>query len=200
MPLIVLEGVDGCGKSTQAGLLVDRLRAAGREVQRLREPGGTRLGEAVRSILLDPATEAGAEAELFGYLMARAQLCREVISPALARGAWLVLDRFWHSTIAYQAYGLGMDPGRVRSAIDLAVGQVRPDWALLLRVPAAEAVARRAARSGAADRIEARDAAYHARVAAGYEALATAGDLQPIDAGGAPEVVAARIWGLVRGG
>lgn len=196
MPLIVLEGPDGCGKNTQAGLLVARLQAAGRPVQRLREPGGTRLGEAVRAILLDPATVAGAEAELFGYLMARAQLCREVIAPALAAGTWVVLDRFWHSTIAYQAWGLGLDPARVRAAIDLAVGGVRPDHALLLRIPAAAAVARRAARAGA-DRIEARDDAYRARVAAGYEALAAAGDLRPVDADGSPEQVAERIWALV---
>lgn len=192
MPLIVLEGIDGCGKSTQAGLLEARLRAEGRPVRRLREPGGTRLGEAVRSILLDPATVAGAEAELFGYLMARAQLCREVIAPALAAGEWLVLDRFWHSTIAYQAWGLGMDRQRVRAAIDLAVGPVRPDHALLLRIPAAAAAARRTARA-TADRIESRGADYHARVEAGYEALAAAGDLRPVDADGSPEAVAERI-------
>ena len=197
MPLLVLEGVDGCGKSTQATLLEARLRAEGRDVRRLREPGGTRLGEAVRAILLDPATEAGAEAELFGYLMARAQLCREVIAPALARGTWLVLDRFWHSTLAYQAWGLGLDPQRVRAAIELAVGAVRPDRALLLRVPGAEAAARRAARGEAADRIEARGAGYQARVAAGYEALVASGDLQPVDAGGEPAAVAERIWAMV---
>ncbi|MEK7414061.1 MAG: dTMP kinase, partial [Planctomycetota bacterium] len=96
MPLIVLEGLDGCGKSTQATLLVERLQRTGKTVLRLREPGGTRLGEAIRTILLDPTTEACAEAELFGYLVARAQLCHEIIAPALARGEWVVLDRFWY--------------------------------------------------------------------------------------------------------
>lgn len=193
MPLIVLEGPDGCGKSTQAGLLAARLLAAGRSVLRLREPGGTRLGEAVRGILLDPATQACAEAELFGYQMARAQLCHEVIAPALARGDWVVLDRFWHSTIAYQAYGLGLDPARVRAAIDLAVGSVRPDLALLLRIPDAVASARRGAR-GTADRIESRGDDYRARVVAGYEALAASGDLEPLDADAPVEAVSARIW------
>ncbi|MBN8526969.1 MAG: dTMP kinase [Planctomycetes bacterium] len=192
MPLIVLEGPDGCGKSTQAGLLTAHLQAAGRDVLRLREPGGTKLGEAVRGILLDPATQACAEAELFGYQMARAQLCREVIAPALAAGRWIVLDRFWHSTIAYQAYGLGLDPLRVRAAIDLAVGPVRPDLALLLRIPDAVASARRGAR-GAADRIESRGDDYRARVLAGYEALAASGDLSPIDADGTADEVSARI-------
>jgi len=198
MPLIVLEGIDGCGKSTQAGLLAERLGRAGRTVLRLREPGGTRLGEAVRGILLDRSTVACAEAELFGYLMARAQLCREVIAPALARGDWVVLDRFWHSTIAYQAFGLGLDPARVRAAIDLAVGPVKPDHALWLRVPPAEAAQRRDARADA-DRIEARDRAYHQRVADGYAALAAAGDLVAMDAGGTPEQVAERIRAAVGG-
>ena len=193
MPLIVLEGPDGCGKSTQAGLLSERLQADGRTVLRLREPGGTRLGEAVRAILLDPATVACAEAELFGYQMARAQLCRDVIAPALARGDWVVLDRFWHSTIAYQAFGLGLDPLRVRAVIDLAVGAVRPDAAFLLRLPQAEAHARRVARA-TADRIESRGDDYRERVRAGYDALAASGDLVPLDASGSLAEVAERVW------
>ena len=193
MPLIVLEGPDGCGKSTQAGLLEARLRAAGRRVMRLREPGGTRLGEAVRAILLDPATTACAEAELFGYQLARAQLCREVISPALADGTCVVLDRFWHSTVAYQAWGLGLDLAQVRAAIALAVGPVRPDAALYLRVPEDQAHARRVARA-TADRIESRDDAYRARVRAGYEDIAARGELTAVDANGTVEAVAERVW------
>ena len=196
MPLIVLEGLDGCGKSTQTTLLVERLQRAGKTVLRLREPGGTRLGEAIRTILLDPVTVACAEAELFGYLVARAQLCHEIIAPALARGEWIVLDRFWYSTIAYQAYGHGLDPVRVRAAIDLAVGQVRADAALLLRITAAAAGVRRAARA-TADRIEARDSSYHARVEVGYAALVATGELQEIDANDTPDVVAERIWAAI---
>ncbi len=196
MPLIVLEGLDGCGKSTQATLLVERLQRTGKTVLRLREPGGTRLGEAIRTILLDPTTEACAEAELFGYLVARAQLCHEIIAPALARGEWVVLDRFWYSTIAYQAYGHGLDPVRVRAAIDLAVGGVRADAALLLRITSVAATTRRIARA-MTDRIESRDASYHARVEAGYAALVTAGDLTAIDADGTPEAVGERIWAAI---
>jgi dTMP kinase len=194
MPLIVIEGIDGCGKSTQAGLLAERLAAAGRETLRLREPGGTALGEALRRILLDPATKAGAEAELFLYLSARAQLCREVIAPALARGAWVVLDRFWHSTVAYQGYGLGLDPQRIRAAVELAVAGVKPDVALWLRLDPAEAARRRTANRGPADRIEARGEEYLARVEAGYAALAAAGDLEELSANGEQTLVAERVW------
>jgi len=101
MTLIVLEGIDGCGKSTQLERLVERLRAAGREPRVLREPGGTELGERIRAILLDPATEACPIAELLGYQVARAQLVHQELKPALERGELVVLDRFWYSTIAY---------------------------------------------------------------------------------------------------
>jgi len=192
MPLLVLEGADGCGKTTQAGRLETRLLAAGRPVRRLREPGGTVLGEAVRGLLLDPATAACPAAELFGYQLARAQLCHEVIAPALAAGTWVVLDRFWHSTLAYQAYGLGLDLANVRAVVDLAVGPVRPDLALWLDVPPDQAAARADARS-TRDRIEARDAAYHQRVYDGYRNMAIQGDLMRIDGLGSTDEVAARI-------
>ncbi len=192
MPLIVLEGADGCGKTTQAGLLETRLRVAGRTVRRLREPGGTVLGEAVRGLLLDPTTAACPAAELFGYQVARAQLCHEVIAPALSAGTWVVLDRFWPSTLAYQAYGLGLDVHAVRAVVNLAVGPVRPDLALWLDVPPAQAAARADARS-ARDRIEARDAAYHQRVYDGYRTMAAQGDLKRIDGLGSTDDVAARI-------
>lgn len=194
MPLIVLEGLDGCGKSTQAARLVERLQREGQSVLRLREPGGTPLGEAVRGILLDPLTVACPEAELFGYLMARAQLCHDIIAPALARGEWVILDRFWYSTVAYQAYGHGMDPARVRAAIDLAIGDIRADAALLLRVTTVAATTRRLARAATADRIESRDVSYHARVEAGYAAMVAFGELTLIEASGTPSEVAERIW------
>ena len=195
--LIVLEGIDGCGKSTQAARLAERLRVEGREVLTPREPGGTALGERLRSILLDPATEAGAEAEALCYLAARAQLCRTVLAPALARGAWIVLDRFWHSTVAYQGHGLGLDPVRLRAAIDFAVGPVRPDAALWIDVDPDECLRRRAATRP--DRIEARGADYLRRVHGGYAALATAGDLHRIDGAGDPDAVAARVAAALPG-
>lgn len=195
MPLIVLEGPDGCGKTTQAELLAARLAQRGRCVRRLREPGGTALGEALRRLLLDPALDPCAEAELFGYLMARAELCRRVLDPALAAGEWVVLDRFWHSTIAYQAWGLGLDRARVRAAVELAVGGIVPDLALLLSVDEAESERRRA--GSARDRIEARDAAFRQRVREGYAHLVATGELRAVDGSGDPEAVAARIWALV---
>ena len=182
MPLIVLEGIDGCGKTTQAELLVATLAESGKNARRVREPGGTVLGERLRSLLLDPATTACPTAELFTYLAARAQLVDEILRPALARGEWLVLDRFWYSTVAYQGYGLGLDPTAVTAACRLAVGGLKPDAALWLDVPVAVAAARRAAGRTAVDRIEARGDAYQEKVRSGYAALAAAGDLTRIDA------------------
>jgi dTMP kinase len=192
MPLIVFEGIDGCGKSTQVELLTKRLAQAGVKHRTLREPGGTALGEAARRILLDPATHACPTAELFGYLQARAQLCDEVLIPALAAHETVVLDRFYHSTIAYQAYGLSLDLARVRAAIDLAVGGVRPDVVLWLNVDPAIAAKRRAAAKP--DRIEARGLPYMRRVHAGFETLAKAGELMAVDGTLPSDRIAAAIW------
>lgn len=196
MPLIVLEGIDGCGKSTQVERIAARLSELGHAPLRLREPGGTRLGEQVRALLLDKATEACPTAELFGYLTARAQLCHAVIRPALARGEVVLLDRFWYSTMAYQAYGLGLDPALVRSAIALAVDGVRADLAAWLSVAPAEALRRRAAARGE-DRIEARGLVYQEKVHAGYNALAAAGELTVIDASRSPDLIFAELWALI---
>lgn len=193
MPLIVLEGIDGCGKSSQAERLERRLAAAGRQVRRLREPGGTALGEAVRALILDPATRACPAAELFAYQVARAQLCDEVLRPALARGEVLVLDRFWHSTVAYQAYGLGLDPGPVRALVGLATGGLKADAALWFDLDPAEALRRRSAARGGEDRIEARGLDYQRRVHQGYAALCAAGELVRIDASGDADAVESRV-------
>lgn len=195
MPLYVLEGIDGCGKTTQVVRLVERLRAAGRQVRQLREPGGTVLGEQQRAILLNPQTQACATAELFGYLQARAQLCHEIIAPALAAGETVVLDRFYHSTLAYQAYGLGLDLTQVRAAILLATGGIVPDRALWLALDPLQAQARRAGSRD--DRIEARGLDYLRRVHAGFAALAAAGELVRINAAQPAEVVAGEVWAVV---
>ncbi len=198
MPLIVFEGIDGCGKTTQLERLEQRLLKAGTRVRRLREPGGTVLGEQQRAILLDPATRACPVAELFGYLQARAQLCDEVIVPSLAAGETVLLDRFYHSTIAYQAYGLGLDIAQVRAAIALAIGPVRPDLVLWLDLEPAAARARANDRSRA-DRIEARGLDYLRRVHAGYTALADAGELTRIDASADADAVEHAVWAAVAG-
>ena len=197
MPLIVLEGIDGCGKTTQTELLAEALIAAGKPVRRLREPGGTRLGEQIRSLLLDPATQACPVAELFGYLTARAQLCSEILAPALAAGDWVLMDRFWPSTVAYQAYGLGLNPAPVLSAIALALGGIRMDYGFWLDVDPEEAQRRRRASRAADDRIEARGLEYQRKVAAGYAALTRDGILTRIDANGSPEAMAKAIHARV---
>ena len=191
--LIVIEGIDGCGKSTQVERLCTRLAAAGRRVTRLREPGGTALGEQVRGILLDPATEACPTAELFGYLTARAQLCETVIRPALARGETVVLDRFYHSTLAYQGYGLGLDLDLVRAAIRLATGGLVPDHVAWIDLDPAEAARRRARARGQDDRIEARGLAYLTTVHEGFAALAASGEIHRVDGRGTADDVAARL-------
>ena len=196
MALIVLDGIDGCGKSTQIERLAVRLRERGQQPLRLREPGGTILGEQVRALLLDKATVACPTAELFGYLTARAQLCHSVIAPALAEKRVVLLDRFWYATMAFQVYGLGLDPLGVRAAIDLAVGGVKADVAVWLRLDPTESVRRRAAARGE-DRIEARGLAYQQRVHAGYAAMAAAGELVIVDAARTPDAIAADLWSLV---
>jgi len=196
MPLYVCEGIDGCGKSTQAKRLATHLRNQGREVLELREPGGTTLGERIRAVLLDPATEAGAVAELFGYQMARAQLCEAVIAPALSRGVTVVLDRFWYSTVAYQAFGLGLEESAVRAVLRLATGAVKVDQAFWFDVPVEVAQRRRALARGQDDRIEARGSTYLERVANGYRSMAERGELLRIDAQDTAELVTERMLTL----
>ena len=196
MPLIVLDGIDGCGKSTQIERIAARLTERGITPLRLREPGGTILGEQIRSLLLDTSTVACPTAELFGYLTARAQLCHVVIAPAMAEGRTVLLDRFWYATMAYQVYGLGLNPSGVRAAIDLAVGGVKADLAVWLRLDPTESVRRRAAARGE-DRIEARGLAYQQRVQAGYAAMAANGELQALDAARTPDAIFADLWSLI---
>jgi dTMP kinase len=193
MPLIVFEGIDGCGKTTQVERLKAHLTAERIVFTHLREPGGTELGERQRALLLDPATKACPTAELFGYLQARAQLCHEVIAPTLAAGGLIILDRFYHSTLAYQAYGLGLDLSQVRAAIRLATGGLRPDLVLWLSVDPAEAQRRRAAARGQ-DRIEARGLAYQQKVHDGYRALVASDGLVEIDAHRDPAAIATQVW------
>ena len=196
MPLIVFEGIDGCGKTTQADLLCTHLEARHQAFRRLREPGTTALGEATRRILLDPSTTASPISELFAYLMARAQLCDEVLRPALAAGELVILDRFWYSTIAYQAFGLGLSEELVRAANRLAIGDLACDLSLWFDVNPELAVQRRAATRP--DRIEARGLEYLGRVRSGYQALCARGELHRIDAQRPISQIAADVWELVR--
>ncbi len=167
MPLFVFEGIDGCGKSTQMSMLLERLANADRPYKTWREPGGTALGERIRDIILDPSTQAAPTAELFAYLLARAQLVQECLKPALANNEIVVLDRFYQSTIAYQGYGLDMSIGDLEAAITIALDGVKADKVFWLNVDPAEAQRRRQAEREA-DRIEARGLAYLEKVHEGY--------------------------------
>lgn len=195
---ISFEGLDGCGKTTQVQMLQQALEAEGRSVTRVREPGGTDVGERIRDLLLDPQTVVGPWSEALLYAAARAQLVEAVIRPALDRGAVVVADRFVDSSLAYQgcARGLGID--EVLSVNLNATGGLLPDRTILLELPAAAAAER--LRGGAPDRIEAEDAEFHSRVAQGFEQAAERfpDRVVRVDAAGTPAEVAARVRAEVR--
>lgn len=183
---ITVEGIDGCGKSTQARLIAAALEAAGHDVLRLREPGGVKISEQIRAILLDPANgEMGDVCELLLYEAARAQLVHQVIRPALAAGKTVICDRFYDSTTAYQAFADGLDRGMVSQANELAVDGCRPDLTLVFDLPVEDALRRRSDRA-AEDRLELKGLEFQARVAAGFRAVAAdePDRVKLVDAGG----------------
>ncbi len=169
---ITLEGGEGAGKSTQAALLADALCARGHAVLRTREPGGAPGSELLRGILLDGATDWSSRAETMLHFAARVEHVEKTIRPALAAGMWVVCDRFFDSTLAYQGYGQGADKDFIASLTDL-VG-LTPDLTLVLDVPDAIGSARVSGRGGASDRYERLDSAFHTRVNAGFRAIAAA--------------------------
>ena len=189
---ISFEGLDGCGKTTQAALLADALLAEGGEVVAVREPGGTAAGERIRDLLLDPSAQILPWAEALLYAAARAQLVGEVIRPALARGATVIADRFIDSSVAYQGVARGLGIDRVLAVNDAATGGLQPDRTLLLRIPEEEAAARR---GGDPDRIESEAGAFHQAVADGFSQAAARFPqrVRVVDAGGSREQVAARV-------
>ncbi|MBS6416020.1 MAG: dTMP kinase [Collinsella intestinalis] len=183
---ITVEGIDGCGKSTQARLIAAAFEAAGHDVLRLREPGGVKISEQIRAILLDPANaEMGDVCELLLYEAARAQLVHQVIRPALAAGKTVVCDRFYDSTTAYQAFADGLDRNMVSQANELAVDGCRPDLTLVFDLPVEDALRRRSGRE-AEDRLELKGLEFQERVAAGFRAVAAdePDRVKLIDAGG----------------
>jgi dTMP kinase len=196
---ISLEGIDGAGKSAQIGRLADWLRETGHEVTTCRDPGTTAVGDAVRAILLDRHDlHLAAKAEMFLYMAARAQLVAEVIEPALARGAWVVSDRYLLSNIVYQGYAGGLDPEVIRDVGRVATAGRMPDLVLLLDVDL-ETSARRLARP--LDKLESRGGEYRARLRAGYraEAAARPESVVTIDATAGIDDVAAAIRRAVAG-
>ncbi len=173
--LIVLEGPEGAGKTTQVPLLVQWLRDSGHDVLPLREPGGTSVGDEVRRILLDSADGAvGDAAEALLYMASRAQLVEREIRPGLERGAVVILDRFFLATYAYQVAGRGLPDADVRAANQLAVRGLVPDLTLILQVPPQVGLGR-ADRRGGRDRLERADAAFHDRVARAFRTFTEPG-------------------------
>ena len=192
---ITLEGIDGCGKSTQAALLAEKIEAAGREVVRLREPGGTRISEKVREILLDPENaEMADECELLLYEASRAQLVRQVVVPALERGAVVLCDRFYDSTFAYQAGGRSLDDALVERCNELGCCGVHPDRTVVLDLDVERALVR--ATADGTDRLEAEGVAFQRRVRDAYLRLAEAepARVRLVDADGGVDEVAERIF------
>jgi dTMP kinase len=166
--LIALEGVDGCGKSTQAVLLAGALGALSTA-----EPGATPLGATLRALVLDPGLPPVSErAEALLMAADRAQHVAEVVRPALDDGRWVVTERFSGSTLAYQGYGRGLDLDDLRRLVSWAAGGIAPDLTILLDIP--PSLARRRLDLERADRLERLDAGFHERVRNGYRALAEA--------------------------
>ncbi|HTY59063.1 MAG TPA: dTMP kinase [Bacteroidota bacterium] len=171
---LTFEGVDCSGKTTQAAILVDQLRAGtGARVHFIREPGGTAISERLREILLDRRNlELSELTELFLFSASRAQLVREVIRPALARGETVVCDRFYDSTTAYQGYGRGLDLDAVRRINAVATAGTDPDLTVLVDITVGEIEARKKASGVATDRMEAAGREFYERVRTGYLAIA----------------------------
>ena len=204
--LIVLEGPEGAGKSTQLRLLAEWLVSHGREVLAVREPGGTVLGDEIRRILLDPASDITPHAEALLFMASRAQLVERVLRPALRTETIVLLDRFFLATYAYQGAGRGLPDDEIGAANRLATGGLVPDLTILLSLPADEGLAR-AARRGEHDRIERADAGFHERVSGAYAAFATAqwqarhpecGPIAVVDARGSEVEVFERVHRLLR--
>src|SRR5690348_5858216 len=191
---ITLEGGEGAGKSTLLQGLRAHLAKLGVDVLQTREPGGTALGEAVRSLVLD-AKQQGmcAESEALLMFAARAQLVREVLEPALAAGRWVLCDRYTDASYAYQGGGRGMDMRAIAQLDAIATGGLTPDLTLLLDLPVAHGRARASGRGEAADRIEREEDAFFERVRATYLARAVAEPqrFRVVDASQSAEVVLA---------
>ena len=168
---IVFEGGDGSGKSTQVRSLMRRLRRRGVDVLRTREPGGTRLGQALRTLLKsgEPMTPIS---ELMLFEAARAQLVQQVIKPFLAGGGVVIADRFTSSTMAYQGYGRGLDGELIERLNREATGGLEPDLTVLLDLPVEAALARKS--NGSADNFDSAPMDFHRKIRRGYSALAAA--------------------------
>ncbi len=197
---VVLEGVEGAGKSTQARMLGEWLEACGIPFTLTREPGGTEVGEAIRNVVQDwPGLSIPPETELLLYLAARTAFVREIALPVLERGELLIADRFSLSTYAYQGYGRGLDLDEVLRMDRFASGGLAPDVDLVLDLPAEEGRARQKAAGQREDRLESASEAFFDAVGRGYRELAgTDGSIRLVDALGTPLKVHTRVREILR--
>ena len=194
---IVLDGNEGCGKSTQSQLLREALAGKGLDVVAVRDPGSTRIGEQIRAILLNPDHgEMSMRTEMLLYMSARAQMMAEFILPALNAGKVVVCDRFVSSTLAYQLGGDGLTADEIRSVADVAIRGRWPDLTILLDMPPSASLARV---KRAKDRIEQRSMEYHEQVRRNYlsQAQADPARYRRISAEASREQVHAEIMRLV---
>ncbi len=197
---ISFEGGEGAGKSTQARRLVDRLRALGLETVATREPGGSPGGEAIRELLVNgPPDRWSAITETLLMYAARRDHLERVIIPALERGAWVVCDRFFDSTRAYQGAGGGA-PAELIAALEASVvGDVKPDLTLILDMPVAAGLARAAGRGQGEARFEAKGIDFHERLRAAFLEIARREPERCVvlSADATPDALAADIWASV---
>ena len=201
---VSLEGIEGCGKSTQIRRLAAHLQAAGQSVVLTHEPGGSPLGPELRRILLSEAFSPGPRTELLLYAAERAEHVDKVIAPALRAGRWVLCDRYGDATRAYQCFGRGIPRAEVEAAHALATGGLEPDLTLFLRIPVEEGLGRARRRNGRSGvdegRFEAEDTSFHRRVAEGYEALAAEfpGRIVVVDGRGGEDEVFERVKDAVQ--
>jgi len=204
--LVVFEGAEGAGKSTQLRLLAEWLGARGNDVVAVREPGGTIVGDEIRRVLLDPESDIVPRAEALLFMASRAQLVEREVRPALDAGTVVLVDRFFLSTYAYQGAGRGLSEDDLRAANAIATNGLVPDLTLLLTLPVSEGLSR-AMQRGEHDRMERAELAFHERVAGAFERFATpewqrahpeCGPIVLIAGGGTEEAVSARVLETLR--
>ena len=196
---VTFEGGEGSGKSTQLSRLEERLRRVGFDPLVVREPGGTRLAEAIRGLLLDPGAPVGALTEALLMVAARSDLVASRLRPALEAGRIVLCDRYTDSTLAYQGGGRGLDASTLASWNRAATGGLVPDLTLLFDLDPGLGLARRAAAHGSANRIDLESELFHTRVRERYLQLARAEPARfvVVDAARPPAELAERVWSAV---